>query len=246
MSCVSSLWIGSSLSAMERLSIQSFLANDHEFHLYTYNPVSNIPEKTVVRDAAEVIAADKIFRYAGNGSYAGFSNLFRYMLLRSRGGWWADLDLVCVRPFPDPEECAFSSQHSPDGGEEATNCAIFSRPGHRLLEYLVDAASAKDPAALQWGETGPYLVQSAIRRFGMEQYLSPARTFCPIPYFRWYDTFIPGRSTDFGPETYAVHFWNEMWRQAGLDKDEEYGPRSLYESLKRRYGIGRTAEPVEV
>ncbi len=31
-----SLWIGAELSAMEQLSIRSFLANGHEFHLYTY------------------------------------------------------------------------------------------------------------------------------------------------------------------------------------------------------------------
>jgi hypothetical protein len=228
---------------MERLSIQSFLANGFEFHLYSYGVVSNLPDGTVIRDAADVVPPQKIFRYTGNGSYAGFSNLFRYALLLERGGWWADLDVVCLRPLPSPEECAFASQHSPDGGEVATTCAIFSRPGHKLLEYLVDAASAKDAVALTWGETGPDLVQATIRRFGAEKFLMPARTFCPIPYFRWYDAFVPGRPTVFEAETCAVHLWNEMWRQAKLDKDEDYGPRSLYEVLKRRYGLNRVQSP---
>jgi hypothetical protein len=237
MTRVSSLWVGDSLSTMERLSIRSFQAQGHEFHLYTYGPVAGVPESTVLRDAAEILPPDKMFRYPGNGSYAGFANLFRYALLLAQGGWWVDLDLICLHPLPEPAECAFASQHGPQGGEEATNCAIFSHAGHALLQYLVDAAQAKDPDKLEWGETGPYLVQAAIRRFGAERFLLPADAFCPIPYFRWFDTFVPGRRTEFGPGTYAVHFWNEMWRRAQLDKDEEYGPRSLYEVLKCRFGV---------
>jgi hypothetical protein len=56
-------------------------------------------------------------------------------------------------------------------------------------------------------------------------------------YSRWYDTFLPGRQTTFGPETFGVHLWHELWRRARLDEDENYGPRSLYEVLKLRYGI---------
>ena len=44
--------------------------------------------------------ASDIFRYRDNGSYAGFANFFRYELLRKRGGWWVDLDTICLRPFP--------------------------------------------------------------------------------------------------------------------------------------------------
>ena len=30
------------------------------------------------------------------GSVAGFSNLFRYELLRRDGGWWVDTDVLCL------------------------------------------------------------------------------------------------------------------------------------------------------
>ena len=36
-------------------------------------------------------------------------------------------------------------------------------------------------------------------------------------------------------ESYAVHFWNEMWRFADQDRDAEYPEGSVYESLKRRH-----------
>src|SRR5258706_13279784 len=56
-SIVQGLWIGSDLSTMEHLSISSFLQNGHEYHLYIYDHVGNVPEGTVVKDAAEILPA---------------------------------------------------------------------------------------------------------------------------------------------------------------------------------------------
>ena len=91
---VQGLWIGSQLSPVEELSIRSFLAHGHEYHLYAYGQIQNVPEGAVLRDAGEIIPSHKIFKYRDYDSYAGFSNHFRYKLLRTNGGWWADLDLV--------------------------------------------------------------------------------------------------------------------------------------------------------
>lgn len=99
---IQSLWIGNRLSAMERLAIQSFLANGHDFHLYCYNDVEGLPAGTVVRDGNDILPESRIFAYAdgfAKGSHAAFSNHFRYKLLLERGGWWVDTDVVCLRPF---------------------------------------------------------------------------------------------------------------------------------------------------
>ena len=96
---IQGLWIGAELSVMEQLSIASFLRNGHEYHLYTYAELANVPAGTVIRDANEILPAAAIFQYKDRPSYAGFSNFFRYKLLLERGGWWVDSDLVCLRPF---------------------------------------------------------------------------------------------------------------------------------------------------
>src|SRR3954451_7190727 len=70
---IQGLWIGESLSAMERLSIASFLANGHEFDLYAYGQVSGLPAGTRLRDANEVLPRDCVFRYRDHPSYAGFA-----------------------------------------------------------------------------------------------------------------------------------------------------------------------------
>ena len=51
---IQGLWIGDSLSTMEQLSISSFLKNNHEYHLYTYNDIKNIPEETIIKDGNEI------------------------------------------------------------------------------------------------------------------------------------------------------------------------------------------------
>src|SRR5690625_7959918 len=101
---IQGLWIDGELSAMEELCIRSFLANGHEFHLYTYGDVPNAPSGATVRDAREILPEDRIFRCEGGvfgkGSLTGFADIFRYQLLFDRVGWWVDMDVICLKPFP--------------------------------------------------------------------------------------------------------------------------------------------------
>src|SRR5260370_41461540 len=96
---VQSLWIGRKLSAMERLSIASFLANGHEYHLYVYEEIENTPKGTVLKAADEILPESMIFQYKSHPSHAGFSNFFRYKILLSRGGRWGVTDGVVLRRF---------------------------------------------------------------------------------------------------------------------------------------------------
>ena len=84
---IQGLWIGSQLSVMERLSIASFISNGHEYHLYVYGDVRDIPEGGVVKDGNEILPASMIFQYERHKTFSAFSNFFRYKLLLERGGW---------------------------------------------------------------------------------------------------------------------------------------------------------------
>ena len=88
---VQGLWVGDRLSTMEQLSIRSFLAHGHEYHLYVYGSVDNVPAGTRVMDARDIHPEPWDFQ-----SCAIFADYFRYKLLLDRGGWWADLDAVCL------------------------------------------------------------------------------------------------------------------------------------------------------
>src|SRR5438045_3555434 len=110
------LWVRGNLSRMEILSIRSFLGNGHPVHLYTYDCPGNVPESVTILDASEIVpeclappAQTLPFQI---GSYAIFSDYFRYALLDLRGGWWSDLDYICLRPwiFPQPALTASTAE----------------------------------------------------------------------------------------------------------------------------------------
>jgi hypothetical protein len=231
---IQGLWIGSSLSAMERLCISSFLKHGHEFHLYTYEDVARIPASTVVCDANSILPASSVFRYS-NGSYAGFANYFRYKLLLEKGGWWVDLDTVCLKPFDFTAEYVFASHLQKDGASIVCSGIIKSPAGSAFCDYAWRVCQRKDPQRLVWGETGPVLTSEAVNHLGLQQYVVPAETFCPVHGHVWESIFDGTFRHEFGSATYAVHLWNELWRREGLDKDRRYESGCLYELLKATY-----------
>jgi hypothetical protein len=234
---VQGLWIGGILSSMERLSIKSFIENGHSYHLYTYGKVKGIPERTTLRNATEILPASMIFKYTQHSSFAGFADYFRYKLLLERGGWWADLDMICLKPLDQSADYVFSSQSKPDGTENVTSGLIRAPASSPLMEFLFTQCLSKEPSKLEWGEVGPMLMAKGVKMFGLEEYVSPASMFCPVPYFQWPKLLAPGYDPNAFEGAYTVHLWNEMWRRRNCDKNGTFPPTCIYEYLKRRYGV---------
>ena len=252
---IQSLWIKGRLSTMERLSIKSFLDNGHEFHLYTYEDVEGVPEGVQIKDARTILPESRIFTYQqdgfGKGSYSGFANLFRYQLLYDRGGWWVDCDVVCLRPFDFAEGSVIASGWEPSTPNFPTNCVMKTSPGDPLMAYCLEAFEGLDVAGIKFAETGPDLVAKAVADLGMEQYVAPWYTFCPIGYrqvkefvspperlfsTRWTKRILRGRHRiEIHDEACGLHLWNQMWKLNGLAKDGQFPPASIYEQLKSKH-----------
>ena len=232
---IQGLWIGDALSTMERLSIMSFLAHGHEYHLYVYGTVSNVPPGTRLKPAGEILPESMIFQYTQYPTYAGFANSFRYKLLLDRGGWWADMDAICLRPFDLEEEYVFGSELTAEGHTTPTNAFIKSPAGSEVMNYAWEQCRAKDPRQLTWGETGPRLVNEAIRKFSLVRFIQDYTIFTPVSHFEWERLVEPGWTGEFDASTRALHLWNEKWRRAGRDKNANYPQNSLYERLKALY-----------
>lgn len=220
---------------MEQLSIASFLKNGHEYHLYVYDAVKNVPAGAVIRDANEILPASRIFQYKNQASYAGFANFFRYKLLLERGGWWIDTDVICLKPFDFPEEYVFASEMDHKEDEVIASGIIKAPVGSDLMAYAWEVCEKKDPQQLKWGETGPRLMTEAVRKFSLENYKKPYWCFCPLGFREWRRVLEPDAEGLVHEESYAIHLWNEMWRVAGLDKNGSYDKNCLYERLKTKY-----------
>ena len=230
---IQGLWVGEVLSTMEQLSITSFLANGHSYHLYAYEPIRNVPAGAELMDAAEILPRSRAFQYTGHATWSGFANFFRYKLLLDRGGWWADTDLICLQPFDFESEYVFSSEFTL--GRQMVNIGAIKAPtGSDVMQYAWDVCQTKEPAKLVWGETGPQLMEEAVLRHSLEQSVVDWKTFCPVGFREWRKLLDPNAGV-IGNTSYAIHLWHEMWRAARQDKNTHYHPSSTYERLRRRY-----------
>jgi hypothetical protein len=239
---IQSLWVGDALTPMERLSLSSFVAHGHDVDLYVYDDIANAPSGVTLRDASSVLPRSAIFRYADSGSLAGFSNFFRYKLLLERGGWWVDTDVVCLRPFNFEREYVFAgelSKHMP----VVASCVIRAPIGSPAMEQAWRVCAASDPSTLEWGETGPRLCAKVVAANGLESFVEPPVTFCPIPFHEWRFLIDPDANLSLPADAYAVHLWSEMWRRSDVDKSSEFDPRCLYERLKASSAGGSPAGP---
>lgn len=231
---IQGLWIGPELSVMEQLSIASFLRNGHEYHLYVYDELEHVPRGTVFKDASKILPSSKIFKYKQQQSYAGFANFFRYKLLLERGGWWADTDTICLKPFDFPEPHVFATEIC--SGQEVVTSGIIKAPiGSAAMGHAWEVCQSKNPEQLVWGETGPRLIAEAVRKYSLERYAKPYHFFCPLGHAEWPTVLEPETEVSIAAGSYAVHLWNENWKGAGQDKNARYPDSCFYEQLKRRY-----------
>lgn len=238
---VQSLWIGSALSQVEKLCVQSFIDHGHEFHLYTYDVVGGVPDGAIIKDGNEILPADKIFRHAG-GSYAPFADWFRYALLNQKGGYWADMDMVCLKPLTFDDEIIVT-----EGGDGLyTNSLLRFPPAHPFMRAMAQVcAEYKDPHKARFGSIGgPRAITKMILRHNLQAHAKPFTYFVPLSAAQWMHAFNQtfAGSTALFPDTHCIHLSNEPLRRAGFDKNAQFDEDSLFEQLKRKHHIAPLAD----
>ena len=110
---INSLWVGDRLGFIERLCVQSALATDHGFRLFSYSPdeLQGVPSGVELRDAAEIMPRDKLITYSDTGAVALGANFWRYHLLSKGFSPWCDMDLLFLREFPK-DDYVFGWEHA--------------------------------------------------------------------------------------------------------------------------------------
>lgn len=260
------LWIGQPLSIIEQLCLQSFLDHGYDVHLYVYGEVGGIPAGVRVLPGESILSAERIFTYRhgfGRGSYAGFASLFRYHLLHQKGGWWFDTDFISVRRLAQPDDLWIATSHEGTAGILPNNCAIHAPAGHPVVARIRDMAEQilRDGPDIGYGQIGPSLVQKLARDQDLTPRLAPWWEFSPYPTGQlrqltpkslkeWIvsrlrlvrytgkqcvDPHFKAGYVRRG--TRAIHLYNELWRQGGMDKHASYHPLAPLERAKRRHPI---------
>jgi hypothetical protein len=230
---LNSLWVGSELSYLERLCLQSALHHGHRFRVYSYTPdeLGHVPAGVEVRDASEVMPREKLISYAEcpNGVALG-ANLWRYHLLAKGLGFWCDLDLVFVRPFDFSQPYVLGWEYegwinnavmfAPKDSEFVRDLFALTRPNvrppwfgpRRSLEFYWRRwrngyLRLED---MPWGTYAAGLVTHIVKKRRLQPYVANPRVFYPV---RWSEARLVYEeaalvNAKIAQDTRAVHLWH--------------------------------------
>lgn len=259
---IQGLWYGSvTIGQMESLSIASFMRHGHEYHLYSYEEIENLPKGAVNKDARQIYPTfEQIKNKDGKILGAAFSDLFRYKLLLEKGNYWADLDVVCVKAFDFKEERVLAAErHRPNArptyringvGNTGINCNVMKFPaGSEEMSYCFEKALNFDRTKLVFAEIGPELITRCAIEYDLDCFIKPPDTFNPINYFDFRVLVNPHRKPLISSDTYGIHLWsgawgNRSWKQRLLNilertpaqiKNNMFPQSTLYGELIEKY-----------
>lgn len=161
---IQGLWIGNKLSNNELLCLNSYVKEGHDFHLYTYDDIPNIPKGIAILDANKIISREDIF-LDNAGSIASFADWFRVKLLYEKGGWWVDMDTICLKKFDMPDNYCISSERDYSLNFNVLNNGFLKFPkGDFFLERLLVQIEDKIDKSKEviWGQLGVYLFREIV------------------------------------------------------------------------------------
>lgn len=237
---VHGLWIGTEVSKIELLTIKSFIAQGHVFHLWVYDKlVTPLPQALIVEDANEIIPAEKVFRYKhvnkyghGKGSVSGFSDIFRYKLLYERGGWWTDMDVTCLKPLNASSPYFFRKHQT-----LAMVGNVMKVPAKTQLmkDCYEETLMEVNEDNTDWHKPIEILVRHVYSN-QLQEYITS--DISNLDDWKEIVAFIAG-SHQF-PESYRfLHWMNEEWRSREIDKNDlRY--RSSLGKIMHQYGLIET------
>lgn len=234
---IHSLWIGSELGIKEILTIKSFISFGHDFILWVYDEIKTpLPQNVEIRDASKIIPANRVFSYKnknqfghGKGSYAGFSDIFRYKLLYEYGGWWVDMDVTCLKAFTFNSVYVFRDHQSLPLIGNVIKCPKHSK----LMKISYEKAILDiNEENTDWHKSVDILIKNVFDLKLQENILSISN------HDSWAITnqFITEDCHLIPNNWYCIHWQNEEWRTRGLFT-KDIAKTSLLSKLLKKYDL---------
>jgi hypothetical protein len=250
---VFSFWYGSPLSTIELLSIKSFQNHGHKFVLYVYDMDMEVPPNTIKKNANDIISHSDIFKYCG--SFATFSDIFRYKVLYEYGGIWVDLDMVCIKPLTINSDFYFASERTIQKGpyrnrtkvEVATNAILKATPKSEFYNELFNKCwNIRHKIPKLHGRQSKVIflhyLKLQIEDYDWYDYIAPANHHCPVDFWNTKEIFmdIDHYPSKYGVSAYTreeilkncitIHLYRSIIRKRNIDINAS--PVSLFSYLK--------------
>lgn len=224
---------------MEKLSVSSYISNGHAFHLYTYDMDVDAPDGTCLIDASSVFSVDR--ELLSSIPTKIIADFFRYQLLFQKGGWWADLDTVCLTYFDFKSRHVLSSIFDYDnltGAADRYTIGNHLIKAPRSAEFLFDCLSyvrLRGLDKLESNEIGHKFLSKVLSCYSYRNYAKRESTFAPSRHHEAYEFVRPYGKLRLHKTGYALSLWKEMWVKMGLNCERTYHPESIFEKLKKIY-----------
>lgn len=249
-----SLWVGD-MTRLERLSINSFIKNGHEHHIYLYdmNNAKGLPKEAIIHNANEIIPESEIFKDITVGEYFQFADLFRIKLLSKNDYIWTDLDTVCLSknwewntmflcPF-EPRENEF------EGNLTLNNSLFYIKPNTVFMQQLVDAVDGfdykktKDPYRLSPFLFTELFIKNPTNYNQVKKHIQPWQVTFPIHYWDIWKIYQKENLEWCNAKcanSFAIHLWRNSLKEI-LDHIPEKGSW-LYNTYQKYLPFKNTEE----
>ena len=256
---VHGLWIGP-LTRLERLTLCSFVAKGHEFHLWRYERTPDpLPRGVVVRDANEILPHGKVFRKrvadAGAGAWRGqLRDVLRSLSYQAcctssaaSGSTWMS------------SASARSTSSSPTSSARTAwvRCmnVIKCPPRSQLMGELADEMSGRIGEDSRWFDFTRAFFEG-IRRQNLQRFVRD--DLMPPDHWDTVRPFVEGNA-EFDPKWFGLHWINELWttlrKTGGMyrgkrlttrlpDKNHPIPGTRLFR-LYQQFGLLRSSSPAD-
>lgn len=264
------LWVEGPLSYVEVLCAVSFRDAGHHVKLYHYGPVQNVPEGIELVHGDTVLRIDRFLQHGRTGSFALFSDVFRYHLLRQNDRMiWADLDAYCLRPFASATGHFFGweSRHHINGGvlglppdsaalgqllemtEDEFGIPEWVTAAERAeLERLAEAGTPRHVSEMPWGVWGPHALTHYLTKTGEAKYALSVSGLYPVGFRNRRQLLRAGMSAKIeevlAPDTFSIHFYGRRVKEFLSALGGLPEPGSYLAMLLTKHGVDPALAPV--
>ena len=235
-------WTGPQLSPYEELSLLSFAATGARVLLYCSDMSLRVPDGVERVPVEELLSANThAFTYDDSDRcVTPHSDLFRYAAVERFGGWYFDLDIICLR-----ERLPQTKVYLVREADHIVNAAVMKFPAH--APFL---AAAREEALRLWPQAGrltigPQLITRLAADHALDHLVQPRAKAFEIGTTEIVSMFDPQACEELKARVAGsdfVHLWNEIWRRIRIPKN--FGPPegSFLDGLFRRFDIRFAAD----
>lgn len=232
-----SLWVGGPLTKIQELSLSSFIFHGHNITLYVYDKDIKVPNGVKKADARDIVEEKEIFLV--ENSYAAFSDVFRYKMIKKTGLAWVDADTICLSDDWNFKDNIYASEEIHGGGRMVVGGVLSLPQNSEIVNYLILESQNFDKSKIKWSEIGPLLVNKAFHNFGYMDYVYPQKVFCGINFKNWNILWEPSKLDyvlKITKESKSISVYNQQCTRFKIDKNN-FPPGSAMDYFYNKFNL---------